>query len=175
MRICFFILIASLMFSDCPAAPPAQVELVGHFSNIRVSGGEDPHQIDGYAVHLYRRGPMLFGNLSAATGALEPAQGRLFDIEFQPSTKRLHFKVKYSGGSEFNKETGPLGRDSRELLIFTGVLKQKHLIGKIVVKDGYSPEKPGLVQQVSMKKMSTVFKPTSYEEWKQYTFLDNHW
>lgn len=174
MRI-YLLLLLTLWCSPACWAAPEPVELVGHFSSIRVSDGEDPHQIDGFAVHLYRSGSMLFGNLSAATGSLEPAQGRLFDIEFQPSTKRLHFKVKYSGGSESNKETGPLGRDSRELFIFTGVLKQNHLIGKGVVKDGYSPEKPGVVQQVSMKRMATTFKPASYEEWKQYSFLDNHW
>jgi hypothetical protein len=165
------ILLLAVLAGNCSASPD-QVELVGHFSNITVTNDDDPHQVDGYSVHLYRTGTTLFGNLAAATGSLEPAQGRLFDIVFDPATKKLQFKAKYSSGSEPN---GATARDSRELLIFSGIVQRHRLVGKIILKDGYRLEKRGTVEHVSMKRDRDSFKPESYLKWQGLSFLDQHW
>ncbi len=154
MHTCALILILVALLTGPRPAAASEVELIGHFSNIIVSEGEDPHQVDGFAVHLYRNGTTVFGMLAAANGSLEPSSGRLYDIDFNPVTKKLRFKAKYSMGWESNKATAPEGRASRDQLNFSGTVMKNRLVGTIMLKDGYSPEKQGMVQNISMKRMA---------------------
>jgi hypothetical protein len=96
--------------SDSCTADAGKVVLVGHFSNQRVSDGEDPHLLSGYWVSFYKVDNKLFGDIGVAMGAGEGAPGRLSDIEFDPATKKLRFKAKYSDGYEYSKQTSPEGR-----------------------------------------------------------------
>jgi hypothetical protein len=159
---------------ECSAAPD-NVVLIGHFSNMQATEDDDPHIVAGYSVHLYRHGKTLFGNLAVATGSLEPAQGRLFDIEFDPSTKKLRFKAKYVTGWQGSKKTGPAGREARELLTFAGKLTNKTLAGRIVVKDGYALNEAGTKIFASMKRTDDDDRPGSFNEWAGYKHLDGGW
>jgi hypothetical protein len=158
---------------ECVAAP-GKVVLIGHFSNMQATGDDDPHIVDGYSVHLYRQEKTLFGNMAAATGSLEPAQGRLFDIEFDPATKKLSFKAKYSTGIEGGKGI-PEQRESRKLMLFSGTLGRKSLKGTVVVKDGYNPARQGTKTFETLKRETHDDKPESMEKWAELKYLDRHW
>ena len=136
---------------------------------------DDPHSVAGYSVHLYRQGKTLFGSLAVATGSSEPAQGRLFDIEFDPSTKKLRFKAKYVTGWESSKEAGPAGREARELMTFAGKLTSKALAGRIVLKDGYALNQAGTKIYASMKRTDDDDRPGSLNEWAKFKHLDGGW
>ena len=151
----------------CGAAPE-DVILLGHFSNQKVTHDADPHFISGYSVSLYRIDQNFFGDIGVAVGSAEPAGGQLYDIEFDPVSKKLSFKAKYSGGREFPKGLGPDGRNSRALLTFTGKLSRKSLAGTVVLQDGYSLEKAGAKSYEVMKREKDDYKPRSLVEWGEY-------
>lgn len=149
-------------------AAPGDVHLIGNFSNQKVTHDADPHFISGYSVSLYRRGQMLFGDIGVAVGSPEPVSGRLYDIEFDPASKKLSFKAKYSDGREFSKETGREGRDSRVVLTFTGKVSRKSLAGVIVLQDGYNLEKAGTRSFEVMKREKDDFTTKTFAEWSEY-------
>lgn len=150
--------------------------LIGHYSNQKVSAGEDPHILSGYWVSLYRVNNNLFGDIGVATGAGEAVPGRLYEIEFDPGTKKLRFKAKYSEGYEYSKQIGPGGRKSRNLLIFSGKLAPSSLAGTVVLKDGYSVEDAGKKSYVVMKRKPEFHsKPDSFEEWTELRSHDASW
>lgn len=171
MKLFLAILIIFTLVGNSNAAQNEAV-LIGHFSNLKVTEDEDPHTVAGYSVSLYRQDKTLFGNMAAATGSLEPAQGRLYDIEFSPATGQLRFKAKYSSGWEYSKQTGPDGRQSRQLMNFSGKLTRSSLVGRVVLKDGYQLGNAGKATLVSMKKTKDDYKPKSLEEWTTYSYLD---
>jgi hypothetical protein len=146
------------------------VVLIGHFSNQKVTHDADPHFLSGYGVSLYQSDDSFFGDIGVATGSPEPASGRLYDITYDPKTKKLEFKAKYSGGRRYNKLTGPGGRESRVLLIFSGTITGKALIGTMVVKDGYSPNDLGESIRVVMKRTKEGYKPASMAKWNQLPY-----
>jgi hypothetical protein len=169
MKRIFAILTFILSAGTCLAAT-GEVVLLGHFSNLKVTHDADPHFLSGYSVSLYQSGETIFGDIGIATGAPEPASGRLYDIVLDPGTRKLAFKAKYSGGRRYSKSIGPGGRESRILLVFSGTLKAKELAGTMLVQDGYSPNAPGESVRTVMKLTKRSFKPDSLEEWTQYPF-----
>jgi hypothetical protein len=156
-------------------AAQGEVVLIGHYSNMKSTGDVDPHTVSGYAVSLFRQDETLFGSVSAATGALESAGGRIFDIEFNPTTRQLRFKAKYSSGWEYSKQIGPEGRRARDFLIFSGTLTGKKLAGKMVLKDGYQLTDAGNATYESMKRTKENYKPKNLEEWATFSYLDSKW
>jgi hypothetical protein len=163
-------------FSDNCTADAEKIVLIGHFSNQKVSGGEDPHIVSGYTVRLFQADNKLFGEIAVATGSGEPVPGRLYDIEFDPPTKKLRFKAKYSEGREFSKQIGPGGRKSRDLLIFSGRLARNSLAGTVVLKDGYNLQEAGKKSYAVMKrKPEFTSKPDSFEKWVQLRSHDVSW
>jgi hypothetical protein len=142
---------------------------------MKATGDEDPHMESGYSVRLYRQDETLFGSIAAATGSLEPAQGRLYDIEFNSATGQLRFKAKYSSGWEHSKQIGPGGRQKRELIIFSGTVTRRSLTGRVVLKDGYQLTDAGKATRVLMKRNREAYKPKSLEEWATHSFLDPKW
>jgi hypothetical protein len=163
-----------LFFSAGCIAAPSGVTLIGHFSNQIVSGDDDPHIVGGYWISLFQQDKTLFGNIGVATGSLEPAQGRLYDIAFDPATKKLSFKAKYSTGIEGGKGI-PADRESRKLLLFSGTLGRKSLKGIVIVKDGYNLAHRGTKTFETMKRVKLDYKPESLEKWAELTYLDMHW
>jgi hypothetical protein len=153
MRIFPLALIFFALHRDVPAAE--KVVLIGHFSSLRATEDEDPHTVEGYAVHLYRSGSIVFGNLSLATGALETAQGRLSDITFDAASGKLAFKAKPATGRGGGREAGPQGRALRDLYIFTGRITPRRLAGLITHEDGYALEKAGEKSSVSLNAKTT--------------------
>lgn len=164
----FFLMCQSGTASD-------DVVLLGHFSNQKVTQDADPHFISGYSVSLYQSDQIFFGDIGVAVGSSEPVSGQLYDIEFDPGTKKLSFKVKYSDGREFPKEMGREGRDSRVLLTFAGKLSRKALAGTVVLQDGYSLEKPGTRTYEIMKREKDDYKPHSMAEWSKYRSSEVDW
>ena len=152
-----------------------EVVLIGHFSNMVATQDDDPHIVDGYSVHLYRAGETYFGNLAVATGALEPAQGRLHDIRFDARTKKLRFKSRYVTGWTVDKRSGPSGRESRQLLTFSGKVTRNGLLGLVVLNDGYASNEAGERSFETMKRTGAKYKPKSIEEWAGYKHLDSPW
>jgi hypothetical protein len=169
----FIIVVA---FAGNSNADPGKVVLIGHFSNQKVSDGEDPHLLSGYWVSLYKADNKLFGDIGVATGAGEGAPGRLSDIEFDPATRKLRFKAKYSDGYEYSKQTGPEGRQSRDLLIFSGRLARNSLAGTVVLKDGYNLQDAGKKSYAVMKRKPEFdSKPDSFEQWVELRSHDASW
>lgn len=165
-RICTLLILLSL--AGGANAGQGDVVLIGHFSNIVTSDGDDPHQDSGYAVSLYQKDEALFGNVEIGIGSTEAASGRLYDIAFDPATKRLSFKAKYSNGWEGSKQIGPEGRESRVLMIFSGTLASKSLTGTIVLKDGYNLRAAAPRERSVMKRTKSDYKPSDVDEWARY-------
>lgn len=170
-----FSLLFLLSLAGESRAATDDVVLLGHFSNQKITRDADPHYISGYSVSLYQSGQTYFGKIGVAVGSPEPVPGRLYDIKFDPASKKLNFKVKYSDGNVASKETGPAGRESRVQLTFSGKLTRKSLAGTVVLKDGYSPEKAGIKTYEVMKRKDDDDKPKSLAEWKEYAPPEVDW
>jgi hypothetical protein len=153
-------------FACCgPAGASENVQLIGHYSNMKVSHDADPHIVSGHAISLYRTGDEIFGELEAGIGATEAASGRLYDIKFNPATKAISFKGRYLGGREFRKGLPPEGRSRRVLLIFSGKLSRNRLAGMLQLRDGYEDGKAIKSLETVLKRSSIKYTPKSYEVW----------
>lgn len=134
-----------------PASAPARVETLGVYSNVRVSGGEDPHA-EGYDCELYRENGELFGLFYSSQGMVgDTPRGRLQDLRYDPADGRLRFRARLTLGVEHSRDTGPDGRPSRDLFEFDGRLDGTRLSGSLTRRDGYHPERPGETQKVTLK------------------------
>ena len=173
MRALFLILILITLSSEGKAKAD-QVALIGSFSNLVATEDADPHIVEGYSIRVYSQGTLLFGSMAVATGSLEPAQGRLYDIKYDPSTKKLAFKSKLTTGMVDGPGLGPDGRPAHDLFVFNGRINGKRLQGIMVHKDGYAPT-ASEKSHVSLKKEDTISLPKSYEEWLGYTALFSSW
>ncbi len=168
------ILILFCVTGTCSAELGA-VALLGHFSNQKISQDADPHFLSGYKVSLYQIDRTVFGNIAIAVGSPEPVKGRLYDIKFDPTTKGLSFKAKYSEGREYNKQTAAEGRESRVLLAFSGKITPKGLAGTVILQDGYSLDQAGKKTFAAMKRTRSKFKPDSFTEWSSYPYPVVNW
>ncbi|QQP99690.1 hypothetical protein [Lysobacter enzymogenes] len=134
------------------AAAQAAVETVGVYSNVRVSGGEDPHA-EGYDVELYRENGVLFGLFYSSQGMVgDTPRGRLQDVRYDAASGKLSFRAKLTIGQEFSKDSGPDGRPSRDLFEFDGTLGAKTLSGALLHRSGYAPSETGERQMVTLKR-----------------------
>lgn len=143
--------------------------LVGHYSNQEWSAGEDPHALSGYTVNLYKQGKLVFGDIGVATGSLEPAQAKLYNVAFDEKAGTITFKAKYSEGVELGRDLPPEGREVKVILTFTGKLDQRRLEGEFVKRDGYPPFPAVGLEQSILLRTKDNFVPRSVEDWKQYT------
>lgn len=115
--------------------------LVGNYSNMVWSDGEDPHAVSGYEVRLYKNGTVITGDMGIAIGSPEPEHSELYDISFNEEDKKISFKVNYSRGIEIRKGLPPGGRDAKTILTFSGKLNPRQLKGEITQQEGYPPFK----------------------------------
>jgi len=171
----FITLFIVFMIQGGSATAKEAVILLGHFSNMKTSAGEDPHLVSGYSVSLYWQEGTLFGSIAVAVGSLEAVQGRLYDIKFNPANKKFCFKAKYVRGWTYDKHSGPDGREAREVITFAGTLTTTTLAGTIAVKDGYQAVVPAQKMWASMKKLKNDYKPVSIEAWGEMSYLDVKW
>lgn len=158
-------IILILLMSSANSAEHAP-KLIGHFSNQKISSGEDPHILSGYRVSIYKQKQTYFGNIGIGVGSSEPKIAVLRDITLEPATKKLQFKAHFSPGHEFGRGIMPDGREARVILYFSGKLRPTSLAGVVRLSSGYriqlSPEQVSVV----MKKAKDDFVPATYEEWK---------
>jgi hypothetical protein len=163
-----FTLSFSVVLSGTGLAAEKAPLLIGSFSNMKISTSDDPHFISGYDVNIYQSDGKMFGDIAIGIGAPEPAKAVMYDIQFDPTNRKLSFKAKYSDGLEFQKDLPPEGRESRVLLHFTGNMSAASLVGTVQLNDGYSPSKTGTRERVVMKKERDTYVPASYAEWRSY-------
>ncbi len=159
---------ASILFAIAMvvnAAEPSPL-LVGHFSNLKISSGHDPHFVSGYRVSIYKSGSHYFGDVDVGVGAPEPTKGVLYDIKLAQATKKLSFKAKFSPGVEFRKGIGSGGREARALLVFSGKVDDRSLSGTMASVDGYKPLGAATRVSIVMKREDDDYVPETYEEWK---------
>lgn len=166
-----------IYFSLCCSSPAfaGEVQLLGHYSNQKVSDDSDPHILAGYSVHLYRDDKRIFGSIGIGIGSTEGAPGYMYDIELDPATSKLRFKAKYSEGQEFSKQIGPEGRESRVLLDFSGTLTRNAIVGTVVIKDGYNLREVGKKSHVVLKRTKFDYKPDSFEKWAEFSNRAPKW
>lgn len=160
--------VMAMAFAGTAVAAPAKVTLVGGFSNVVYSRSEDPHALSGYSVSLYRHKNVLFGEVGVAVGSMELATGRMSDIKLDPVTNALTFTVKYSSGIEMGPGIAKGGREAREVLLFSGTMTPKALVGTMETRDGYRQAMPGKKKNVAIKRSRDDFVPASLEEWEEY-------
>lgn len=140
--------------------------LIGHFSNQKTSGGDDPHILSGYRVNIYRDGREYFGDIGIGVGASEPEKALLYDIKLDQNSKKLRFKAKFSPGLEFRKGIGSDGREARAILVFSGKLNERSLSGTVTLVDGYQPQSSSTRVSIVLKKDDDDYVPETYEEWR---------
>lgn len=165
-------LLAGALFLGAACVVHAETKapsLVGHYSNQEWSAGEDPHALSGYTVNLYKQGKLVFGDIGVATGSVEPAQAKLYDVSFDEKAGTITFKAKYSEGVELGKDLPPEGREVKVILTFIGKLDQRGLQGEFVKRDGYPPFPAVGIEQSVLPRTKDKFVPRSVEDWKQYT------
>lgn len=122
-------------------AEPNERTLIGDYSSMVWSDGEDPHAVSGYEVRLYKNGKVITGDMGIAIGSPEPEHAELYDISFNEKDKKISFKANYSRGIEISKGLPPGGRDAKTILTFSGRLSPRQLKGEIVQQEGYPPFK----------------------------------
>ena len=140
-------------------AGPPDVALIGHYSSMVTSGGEEPHFISGYDLDLYSRKHRAFGTIAVATGSPEPVGADLKDVVFDEATKQLRFDAVYSGEREYSKRTGPDGREIRTLLHFAGTVGPGAVTGVMTLKDGDCGSCLPRTKKVVLKKTSDTYIP----------------
>lgn len=170
-----FLFFVFLLLTYTCNASAERILLIGHFSSLQTTQDEDPHTVSGYRVSLYKSGASVFGSFAAATGSLETAQGRLYDVHFEPATGRLSFKSRLAMGWESSREIGPNGRESRAIYEFRGRLQSRSLVGNMVQKDWNSPHSKPIKEKAVLPKTRDAYVPESIEEWLSHTYLDHAW
>lgn len=164
MEILYFSMMWCGVLAIAHAAEPTPV-LIGHFNNQRLSRGEDVHILSGYYVDLYRIGERTFGDANIGVGSTEAASGRLYDIDFNPATKRLSFSAKFTAGWEFGKGIPAAGRPFRVVMKFKGVVGPKALSGIVETRDGYGNDSVSKVTRVKIGRTPDTHVPVSYDHW----------
>ncbi|QWF15325.1 hypothetical protein [Lysobacter capsici] len=152
--------------------PQTKVETLGVYSNVRITGGDDPHA-EGYDCELYRENGQLFGLFYSSQGMVgDTPRGRLQDVRYDPAKRTLFFRAKLTLGQEISRDTGPDGRPSRDLFEFDGTLDAQRLSGTLTHRDGYRPAEPGERKTVSLKldrersAQAREFAPASRKAWQ---------
>ena len=140
-----------------PVVARDKVELVGHYTNMVVSDGEDPHFESGYNLSLYRKTGAAFGTLAVAIGTEEPVTAKLQGVTYDIATKKLTFQAAYSEGIEFSKNTGPNGREGRTLLNFSGTVTPAGIAGQVTTRDGHCDTCKPKIRKVSLKKTPDTY------------------
>ena len=150
-----------LLFAMAATASAADSwRLIGHYSNLTWSNSADPHTKAGYAVTLYRRGSLTYGDILVANGAIEPARARLHDIRFDPRTGAVAFKARHSGDEH--------GRNA-ETLAFSGRLAPDALVGIMHATDFDSDDMVKKKMPVRIERTRDRSPWTSYAEWDAQT------
>ena len=157
------------MFLAIPVlACGGEVQTIGHYSKFSQDViSNEPHP-EGYAIHLYKQGNILFGELEVGTGSIDIEGGLLENITIDETTKNLKFTAKLSTALTHDPETGGW-RPTRDLYIFSGKINKYFIVGTIEHRDGYKKDVPGSVQRIKLphvKEKTWVYSvPSSMSEW----------
>ena len=103
MKITSIFAITALGLALNANAAPTDIVLIGHFSNEKIEGGDDPHIVSGYGLDIYEKDKVVFGRISMANGSGEPSGALLYDLNLDEEKKIISFKAKLSPGREFSK------------------------------------------------------------------------
>lgn len=139
--------------------------LIGHYTNQEIAHDDDPHFLSGYSLHLYREGPIVFGNISMGVGSEEPTAATLIDVVYDEKQHLISFQAKLSTGLEGSKAIGEM-RETREIISFTGTIYPGSVRGRIVRRDGYSKDILEEIDHLTLRKSADSFAPDSYARWK---------
>ncbi|MBU0620360.1 MAG: hypothetical protein KJ795_00800 [Gammaproteobacteria bacterium] len=162
--------IIAICNSDKLYAAETNMQYVGDFEYVDSSEGS----CDGYIVALWKMSDSLVGYLRHySSECSDPRTGIIEDVQHNPSTGNLTFKVKLWASSCIAFKEGRCVY-SKDLLTFKGLLKAENLSGSI---SWYSldQKKNIYLHQVSLKlkKDSDEYdkSPASYDmfvkEWKE--------
>lgn len=147
-------LITVCFLPTAQAAEPATERLIGHYSNMRIVGPEDPHFVSGYGITLYQRGAETVASVGIAIGSEEPAHATIKDLAYDPKKKLLTFTAEYSSGSTNNSVKGAADREALHILTFRGVVRPQSISGKMGTKDFYCDQCKPVFEHVTLKKFN---------------------
>jgi len=154
-------LITVCLLPTAQAAEPAPERLIGHYSNMRIVGADDPHFVSGYDITLYQREAETVAVFAVAIGSEEPAHATIKDLAYDPKKKLLTFTAEYSSGSTPSPVKGEPFREDLNVLIFSGIVRQQSISGKMGIRDFYCDQCKPVFKRVTLKRFietSTLVK-----------------
>ena len=140
--------------------------LVGHYSNQKISGGDDPHILSGYYVSIYRCGAVYFGDIEVGNGSAEARQGTLKNLVFDPVSKAVHFEARYSAGIVYSKDPPRNGIEALVDLTFSGRINSRGLAGVVVEHELATAQDAAQRKAMLIRRVGSGYVPRKYVEWQ---------
>ena len=150
------LLLAACLLPSARAAEPANTRLIGHYSNMKVEGADDPHFLSGYNIALYQRKAETLGHVAVAIGSPEPARATISNLTYDPKKKCLTFTAQYSAGLATNPVKGAPDREALKVLTFSGDVRPKSISGRMGVRDFYCSKCKPVFKRVTLKRIGEM-------------------
>jgi hypothetical protein len=152
---------------DTQAASTAPVTIVGAFTNVERSDDEHAY---GYTLSLWRQGNTIFGLFSVQNGVIgDPPTSLLEEVEFDPQTRALSFKVRLSIGLVYDGQHE--GVPSRDVFRFKGTLGKYEVKGVLNISNDLLREKAPQSRKVvlwrSRELTEAMQAPQDYAQWRE--------
>jgi hypothetical protein len=150
----FTVLLLVMFFSPLAlAVEPANTRLVGHYTNMKVEGSDDPHFLSGYNISLYQQPKETRAYIMVAIGSPDPTRATVSNLTYDPARRCLTFTAQYSSGLETNPLKGATRRESFKVVFFRGVVRPETIKGTMGEKDFYCTECKPVFRSVTLKRV----------------------
>ena len=150
------LLLAACLLPTARAAEPANTRLIGHYSNMKVEGADDPHFLSGYNIALYQRKAETLGHVAVAIGSPEPVRATVSKLTYNSKKKCLTFTAQYSAGLGTNPVKGAPDREALKVITFSGVVRPQSIAGKVGVRDFYCSKCKPVFKRVTLKRIEEM-------------------
>jgi hypothetical protein len=157
-------LLATCLLTSARAAEPVQTRLIGHYSNMRIEGADDPHFLSGYNISLYQRKAETLGHVAVAIGSPEPVSATISNLTYDPKKRYLTFTAQYSAGGEANPIKGAPDREAFKVLTFSGVVRERSITGMAGEKDFYCGKCKPVFKRVRLRRLEDAGRTGELEE-----------
>ena len=171
---CGVLLTSDRLCVRASAQAASQVEVLGHFTNVKHAGDD----AFGYSLRLWKEGTRVFGLLSVYTGApADPPVGLLEDVKLDPHTGQLSFSARLSTGLVHGQVPSGVevhsGVASRDRFTFTGVIKRGEVFGTLRQSDDLIPGARPQPKRIRLRRSQSLTQvmnppPPTYLEWKTW-------
>jgi hypothetical protein len=147
------LLLVMFFFPFAWAVEPANTRLIGHYTNMKVEGSDDPYFLSGYNISLYQQEKETRAYIMVAVGSPDPTRATVSELAYDSGNRCLTFTAKYSSGLATNPLKGAPRRESFRVVFFRGVVRPESIKGTMGEKDFYCDECKPVFRSITLKRI----------------------